>query len=80
VGACGLDSSGPGWQPVVGCCQYGNEPSDSILACQEGLCTLNVSSHTAHFIQTKLFLTLVSCNICNETRLPSGGKGETLRL
>jgi hypothetical protein len=24
------DESGSGWEPVVGCCEYGNEPSGSI--------------------------------------------------
>jgi hypothetical protein len=30
VGSCGLDSSGSGQGPVAGCCEHGNEPSDSI--------------------------------------------------
>jgi len=30
VGRCGLDSSGSGYGPVAGCCEYGNEPPGSI--------------------------------------------------
>jgi hypothetical protein len=30
VGRCGLDSSGSGWGPVAGSCEYGNGPSGSI--------------------------------------------------
>jgi hypothetical protein len=29
-GGSGLDSSGMGWRPVVGCCEPGNEPTGSI--------------------------------------------------
>jgi hypothetical protein len=30
VGRCGLDASGLGYGPVVGCCEDGNEPLCSI--------------------------------------------------
>jgi hypothetical protein len=30
MGKCGLDSTGSGWGPVVGCCEHGNEPSGSV--------------------------------------------------
>jgi len=30
VGGCGLDTSGSGYGPVVGCCAHGNEHSGSI--------------------------------------------------
>jgi hypothetical protein len=30
MGSCGLDSSGSGWGPVAGCCEYDNEFSISI--------------------------------------------------
>jgi hypothetical protein len=30
MGGCGLDSSGPESEPVVGSCEHGNEPSGSI--------------------------------------------------
>jgi hypothetical protein len=30
VGKCGVDSSGTGQGPIAGCCEHGNEPSDSI--------------------------------------------------
>jgi hypothetical protein len=30
VGGCGLDSSGLGYGPVVGSCEYGTKPSGSI--------------------------------------------------
>jgi hypothetical protein len=29
MGGLGLDSSGSRWCPIVGCCEHGNEPSDS---------------------------------------------------
>jgi hypothetical protein len=32
VGGCGLNSSGTGQSPPVGCCQHGNEISGSIKA------------------------------------------------
>jgi hypothetical protein len=31
VGWCGLDYSGSGYEHVVGCYEYGNEPSGSII-------------------------------------------------
>jgi len=30
VGGCELDASGPGQGPVLGSCEHGNEPFDSI--------------------------------------------------
>jgi hypothetical protein len=30
VGKCGVDSSGSGYGPLAGCCEYRNEPLDSI--------------------------------------------------
>jgi hypothetical protein len=30
VGRCGLDVSGSGQRPVVGCCEHGNEPLGSV--------------------------------------------------
>jgi len=30
VGRCGLDASGSGQGPVVGCCEHGNETSGSV--------------------------------------------------
>jgi hypothetical protein len=33
---CGLDASGPGWGPVTGSCEHGNEPLGSIK-CEEFL-------------------------------------------
>jgi hypothetical protein len=30
VGSCGLDSSDPGYGPVAGSCEHGNESSGSI--------------------------------------------------
>jgi hypothetical protein len=30
MGSCGLYSSGPGWGPVTGCCEHGDELLGSI--------------------------------------------------
>jgi len=32
LGRCGLVASRPGYGPVAGCCEHGNEPSGSIKA------------------------------------------------
>jgi len=32
VGGCELDSSGSGYEPVVGCCEHGNQSSGFIKA------------------------------------------------
>jgi hypothetical protein len=46
VGRCGLVSSGSGCGPVVGCCEHGNEHSDSKkmgnFVTEEGLCFMQL--------------------------------------